>query len=181
MAVGACIPLAALFLPGSLVLWGLITLSVLGVLAEVGRLLLPPLNDLLLRYLPFFKPSERQLVTGATFMLLSATGVYLLFEKEVAVLALTFLVVGDPAAAIIGSRAHRGRLFGKSLAGTAAFLVAAGAAALLITLHPAVPLAWWLLPGLVAAAIAELLPIPLDDNVTVPLAAAGTMQFLAMA
>ena len=181
MGMGATIPVAALYLPHTLVLWALITLSVLGVLAEAGRTLSPPVNDLLLRFLPFFKPSERHMVTGATFMLLSATFVFVVFEKEIAVLALTFLVMGDPMAALVGIRVHRGRIFGKSLTGTAAFMAAGGAAGLLMTIHPAVPLAWWFAPGLVAAAAAELLPIPLDDNVSVPLAGAGAMQLLAMA
>ena len=180
IALGATIPLAALYIDRSLVLWGLITLTILGVLSEAGRALFPQLNELLLRFLPVFKPSEHHTVTGATFMLLSATLVFLLFDKEVAVLALFFLVVGDPMAALVGTRAHRGRIFGKSLAGSSAFLVSAGIAGLLATLHPAVPLAWWLFPGLVVAAAVEILPIPLDDNVTVPLAGAGTMQLLAM-
>ena len=65
------------------------------------------------------------------------------------------------------------------LAATEAALaaIAAGAGA---SLHPDIPLAWWLVPGAVTAAIAELLPIPFDDNLSVPLAAAGIMALLAM-
>jgi dolichol kinase len=177
---GSSIPIAAIYLPESLVMWGLISLSVLSVLGEVGRMVLVPVNDLLLRYLPFFKPSEHHQVTGATFMLLGATLVFVLFDKQVALLALLFLAVGDPMAALVGGRIHKGRIFGKSLTGTLAFVVSAGAAGLLVSLHPDVPLEWWFVPGLLSAAAAELLPIPLDDNVTVPLTGAGVMALLAM-
>ena len=180
IASGATIPLAGLYLPDSLMVWGLITLTILGVLTEAARQISPQVNDLVLRFLPFFKSSERQLVTGATFMLLSATFVFVLFDKEVAILAMLFLAVGDPFAALVGARVHRRRIFGKSLVGTGAFLVTAGAAGVLASLHPAVTLAWWFIPGLVAAAVVELLPLPLDDNVTVPLAGATTMHLLAM-
>ena len=180
MAAGATIPIAALYLADSFVLWALISLTIGLVLIEAARLVFTQANQRFLRLVPFFKPSERHVVTGATFMLLSATFVFLLFDKEAAVLAMLFLAVGDPMAALVGSRAHRGRIFGKSLAGGAAFLVCAGAAGLLATLSPGVSLAWWFLPGLAVATVAELLPIPLDDNVTVPIAGAATMHLLAM-
>jgi len=54
--------------------------------------------------------------------------------------------------------------------------VIAGAVA---SLHPEIELVWWLVPGAIVAAVAELLPSPLDDNVTVPLAAAITMALLS--
>ena len=180
LLVGSTIPLAVLFLPHDAVLWLLIALSIAMVLAEAARLSLPAANDLVLRLLPLFKPSERQLITGATFMLLAATLVVVLFDQEVAVLALFFLSVGDPMAAVVGSRSRRGRVFGKSLAGTAAFAATAGAVGMLVALHPDVPLAWWLLSGVVAAAVTELLPLPLDDNLTVPLAGGTTMYLFAL-
>ncbi|MCI0821547.1 MAG: hypothetical protein J4N31_04335, partial [Chloroflexi bacterium] len=62
----------------------------------------------------------------------------------------------------------------------AAFAAVAVIAGAVASLHPDVPLAWWLVPGAIAAAVAELLPSPLDDNVTVPLAAAVTMALLSM-
>ena len=180
LLVGSTIPLAVLFLPYDAVLWLLIVLSIAMVLAEAARLVLPAANDLVLRLLPLFKPSERQHITGATFMLLSATSVVALFDREMAVLALFFLSVGDPMAAVVGSRSRRGRVFSKSLAGTAAFAATAGTVGVLVALYPDVPLAWWLLPGVVAAAVTELLPLPLDDNLTVPLVGGTTMYLFAL-
>ncbi|MCH7482681.1 MAG: hypothetical protein IIC31_07625 [Chloroflexi bacterium] len=178
--VGSSIPIGVLLLPLELAKWLLIVFSVVAVGLEVGRASLPAINDLLIKVLPFFKPHERFEITGATYYWLSATFVVFAFREEIAVLSLIFLSFGDPFATVIGSRDHRARIFGKSVAGTAAFAAVAVIAGALASLHPEIPLAWWLVPGAIAAAVAELLPSPLDDNVTVPLAAAITMTLLSM-
>ena len=181
LLAGSSIPVGILFLPRDLVEWGLIGASVMVVLFELARGLAPSMNELAVRRLPFFKDSERRQVTGATYMTLSATFIVFVFDKEVAVLALLFLSVGDPFAALIGVRDHRTRVFGKSLAGAVAFTSAAIGAGVLASLHPDVPLAWWVVPGAVVAAAAELAPLPVDDNITVPLAASVAMALLALA
>ncbi len=181
LLAGSSIPVGILFLPRDLVEWGLIAASVIVVLFELARGLAPSMNELAVRRLPFFKDSERRQVTGATYMMLSATFIVFVFDKEVAVLALLFLSVGDPFAALIGVRDHRTRVFGKSLAGAVAFTSAAIGAGVLASLHPDVPLAWWIVPGAVVAAAAELAPLPVDDNITVPLAASVAMALLALA
>ncbi len=180
LVAGSMLPLGILFLPLELAEWLLIAGSLGAVLLEVLRGLVGGVNDWMVRTLPFFKAAESRQVTGATFMWLAATFLVFVFEKEVAVLAMLFLSVGDPFAALVGVRDHRTRRFGKSLAGTGAFAVAALGAGLLVTLHPDVPLAWWLVPGAIVAALAELAPVPLDDNVTVPIVAAAVMALLAM-
>ena len=180
LLAGSTLPLGILFLPLETAQWLLIAGSLGAVLLEVLRGLLGGVNDWTVRTLPFFKAAESRQVTGATFMWLAATFLVFVFEKEVAVLAMLFLSVGDPFAALIGVRDHRTRRFGKSLAGTAAFAVAALGAGLLATLHPDVPLAWWLVLGAVVAALAELAPLPFDDNLTVPIASAAAMALLAM-
>ena len=178
--VGSSIPIGVLLLPLELAKWLLIVFSVVAVGLEVGRASLPAINDLLIKVLPFFKPHERFEITGATYYWLSATFVVFAFREEIAVLSLIFLSFGDPFATVIGSRDHRARIFGKSVAGTAAFAAVAVIAGVLAALHPEIDLRWWIVPGAIAAAVAELLPSPLDDNVTVPLAAAITMTLLSM-
>lgn len=180
LLAGSTLPLIILFLPLEAAQWLLVAGSLGAVLLELLRGLMSGVNDWLVRTLPLFKAAESRQVTGATFMWLSATLLVFVAEKEIAVLAMLYLSVGDPFAALVGVRDHRARLFGKSLAGTAAFAIAALGAGLLATLHPDVPLAWWLAPGALAAALAELAPVPLDDNITVPIVAAAVMTLLAM-
>jgi dolichol kinase len=176
---GSTIPLAILLFPMEWVRWGLIAFSILGVLMEAARALTPELNEKMLKVLPFFKPREREVITGATYLVLAATFIVFVFPREIAVLSLLFLSVGDPIAALIGIRDHRLRLFGKSLLGTAAFALSGMAAGALVALHPGVPLAWWIIPGAITAALAELVPVPIDDNITIPLPAAVVMALLA--
>ena len=172
-------PVAGLYLPGTWMIWGLIGLSVLAVGGEAARALLPRANELLMRVIPLFKPKERTEVTAATFFVLAATLAFVSFSREVAVLCLLFAAVGDPAASVVGFRVRRGRVFGKSPVGTLAFVTAAGVAAALFSIHPEVSLAWWVVAvGVLVAGIVELLPIPPDDNFTVPLASGGVMAAL---
>jgi dolichol kinase len=180
LLVGSSISVAGLYAPVSWMVWGLVGISAVAMVAEAVRAVVPPFNDALMRTIPLFKPAERSRVTGATFLILAAMMSFVWFDREVAVLGLLFIAVGDPAAAILGSRSKRGKLFGKSLVGTVAFAIAAGAAAALTALHPNVPLVWWVGVGVVVAALVELLPLPLDDNFTVPLAAGGVMAGLAI-
>ena len=181
LLLGSTLPIGILLLPIDLSEWLLIAASMAAVLAEVLRGLLQSVNDWMVRRLPFFKASERWQITGATYMWLSATFLVFVFDKDIAVLALLFLSVGDPVAALIGVRDHRARLFGKSLVGSAAFASAASVAGVLVASHPDVMLVWWILPGAIVAALAELLPLKVDDNVTVPIAAAIAMVVLRMA
>jgi dolichol kinase len=174
------IPVAILIAPTELMQWSLVAGSVAAVILELLRGLLPWANDLAIRYLPFFKPFEQYQVTGATFMVLGATATYFAFGTDVTVLALLFLAVGDPLAALIGRRDHYVRFFGKSVVGSAAFVLGATTVGVLVAQHPDIPLAWWLVPGAFSAALAELLPLPVDDNLSVPLFAAAVMTLLAM-
>lgn len=177
---GSIIPLLILFLPRSLVEWILIGASVGTIAFEVGRGMLPKANDEAVQRVPLFKPSERYVLTGSTFFILAATLIFFIFEKQFVVLALIFLVVGDPVAALVGRWDPKLRVFGKSLIGTAAFALSASIAGVAVAYHPDVELAWWLFAGAVVASVAELLPLPLDDNVVIPLAAATAMTLLAI-
>jgi dolichol kinase len=178
---GSLVPLCILFLPEALVEWLLIVGIIIAVGIEVGRAFLPDLNAVVIAKLPIFKDAERDVVTGGTFLVISAAIAYFAFDKEIVVLALFFLSVGDPLAALIGRWDPKFRVFGKSLIGTAAFATGAIAAGLIVSLHPDIPWAWWIIPGAIIAAIMEILPFPFDDNISIPLATAGAMTLLAMA
>jgi len=103
--------------------------------------------------------------TGATYILATACLTIALFARPVAVLALTFIITGDPASAMIGRRFGRHRLKNKSLEGSLAFLSVALLVALII---PEVPLVIGL-TGAVVATVTEGLSFRVDDNASVPL------------
>jgi len=117
---------------------------------------------------------ERYNLLGGTYLLLSSLICVYAFAKPVAVAALSFLIVGDSMAALVGRGIGRVRIFGKTLEGSLACLVTC----LIIA---------WIIPGLtwrvslvgaLMATLIELLPIPLDDNLRIPLAAGFAMTLM---
>ena len=68
------------------------------------------------------KEDEEVHITGATYMLIAALIVFVLYGKEVGIPVMFFLSLGDPAAAIVGRRMPGPRIMGKSPGGTAAFI-----------------------------------------------------------
>ena len=123
MMVGSVLPVIALFVSHDVIFWSAVAAAGVAVLLEVTRFGFGSANDLLLRYFGvFFKEKERQRVTGSTYLLIGTVGAFHFLDKTVAIIALLFLALGDPSAAMIGSRWGRLRVGGKTLEGSAAFL-----------------------------------------------------------
>ena len=92
---GSIMPTFILFAPHEPLGWGFIIASAVVISGELIRGLLPTVNDLAIRYLPFFKAKERYEVTGSTFLVLTGTLTFFIFDKEFAALSLYFLAVGQ--------------------------------------------------------------------------------------
>jgi len=134
----------------------------------------------LTRFSSLLRTHEKQKITGTGYYLLSSLLSVLFFEKELAIACLSFLILGDMFAAIIGTRFGRTKIFAnKSLEGSLACFVVC----LVIGLFVA-----WLFPahlnpkivaiGALTATIVELLPLGIDDNLTIPLISGLVMQIL---
>jgi len=163
----------------------LAVLSGLALLVETVRLRTPGLNRVLVRYLrPLLKESEDRRITGATYIAISALAVFLIFDKPIAITALFFLALGDPAAALLGSRMRGPRVMGKSPWGTLAFVVVAVAVAGVLSAAGVVSFHWGLAAGAAIAALVELAPLnripALDDNVTIPLISGAAMTLIGI-
>lgn len=155
-----------------------ITASLTGtaIALELSRHRFPRLNDWFLSQVSVLtKESEKSQILGSTYMAAASLIVFLSFEKEVAILALLYIAVGDPLAGIVGKRFGRLRIGSKSVEGTLAFAVGAGAVGCaLIAGGLDVPY-WVALSGAGLGALVELAPSPLDDNLTVPPVSATLM------
>ena len=82
---------------------------------DLTRINLPLFNRYFLRFLsPFLKKTEDRRITGVTYMLIATVIAFLVFDQTVAVVVLLFLAVGDPVAALVGTRTPGPRIFGKS-------------------------------------------------------------------
>ena len=157
------------------------SLTGVAIALEVGRWRLPALNGWFQsRFRVLMKQSESSQVLGSTYMAAASLIVFLLFEKELAILALLYIAVGDPLAGVLGKRYGRVKIGSKSVEGTLAFAVGAGAVGCaLIAAGLDVPY-WVALGGAGIGALMELFPSPLDDNLTVPPVSATLMWALLL-
>ena len=178
---GSSVPIIGVFASQETMVVLLSVLAGTAVALEAARFRFAPLNRVLMRLLkPLLKSDEGQTVTGATYMILASLACFLLFDKGIAVSALFFLSLGDPAAALIGKRATGFRLWGKSPWGTLAMFCVAAATSLVLWSTGVWSPLWVLLVGGVAAAATETVPLGIDDNTTVPLISGGVMTLLTL-
>jgi len=179
IVAGSSIPLAGIFVSETAMIWALAVLAGQGLALDLVRFRVGWLNALFTRLLaPLLKEYEAAHITGATYMLIAALIVFYLFGTTIAVAAMMFLALGDPAAALVGQRTPGPRFWGKSPGGTAAFVAVSLLAVAVLGGTGAVDYHWGLLVGAAVAGLVELAPLPLDDNLTVPLAAGTAMHFL---
>lgn len=110
--------------------------------------------------------------TGATYLLFSAMICVAFFEPNIAFCAMAFVSIGDTFAAIIGMNFGKRKFIGmhKSLEGSLACFVSCFIFGLIFLPQPLMALT-----GALAAAMAELVNIPIDDNVKIPIASALVM------
>jgi len=152
-------------------------LYVLVLILDGSRLMIPSWNRFAFEHLgSYIRRSEEHKLTGTTTYILGIGLSFYLYSPPTATAAICYLAVGDVAATAIGERYGKTKIGGKSLEGTIAFVVAAFCAGLILSLA-GVPLALWILAiGAIVAASAELLPLPLNDNLVIPLVSGGIME-----
>ena len=173
---GSTIPIAGILAPESAFLIALAVLAGGALALDMARFGIGPLNRLYMRWMaPLLKSDEEAHITGATYMLIAAVLVFWLFGHSVGIPVMFFLSLGDPAAAIVGSRMPGPRLMGKSPGGTAAFAAVGVAVSGVLLGFGAIEHHWALWAGAVIAALVELAGIPPDDNLTIPLTAGAAM------
>lgn len=161
-------------LPG---IWNRVALGAIllvAVAVEAARKFSPPFNRFTRKSLGIFmRASEHDGVTGTPAY---AGGVFLafvLFPREIAAASLVPLIVGDRAAVLAGKGFGRIKIGAKTLEGSiACFTASLGAYLILVKLSG--PFSGVSLPVLLGASLtgtlAEALPRPFDDNLTIPLA-----------
>ncbi len=121
------------------------------------------------------RPHESKKFTGSTYLLLSACCGYVLFSLSVFCAVMSFLVIGDTMAALIGKRFGKRRIINhKSLEGSMAFFFSSS---IIVFFIPALPILTGLCGALIATTI-ELLPLKLDDNLSIPLLTGFAMTIL---
>lgn len=145
----------------------LVPTALLALLIDFSRLRFRGPRYLFLRRTrTLLRARERRGLAGATYMALAYALAVLVFPEPIAVAAMLYNGLGDAAAALVGRRWGRHRVWrGKSLEGTAAALAVCLLVGLVI---PGVPAAGALLGALCATAL-ELADLPPDDNLWITL------------
>lgn len=165
--VAVVVPVAyALGVPRARLLAGLLLLLAVALLVEVARWWLPAARRLFVRATGgLLRAHEHAALSGATWLLGSFVLVTWLAPAGAAIAAMWAVAAGDAAAAVVGRAfgRHRSARTGKSLEGSAACAVVAGAGAFLVAgTGPAASVA-----AGIAAAAAEWPSRPGDDNLRV--------------
>ena len=113
-------------------------------------------------------------LTGATWAFIGATISVFLFEKDIAVLALLFMSVGDTVAALVGQQ------FGKIKIGDKTIEGFAGAFFSCLAISYFFPTLTWInrLAGSLSAGLIELSPISIDDNLKIPIVSGTVMTLI---
>jgi dolichol kinase len=173
----SAIPLAVLYLPLTLCRQGLILAAIVLLVTDLIRISNPKLRTYFWQFFGhLIRRHERRELLASTYLVVSALLATYVFTREVAAAALLYLTVGDTVAAMVGKAWGRTPLFGKTLEGFLAGLVASLAAAWLIV--PGLPL-WQLAIAALVASLVEVWPLPVDDNFRIPLLSGLVLQWLA--
>ncbi len=151
------------------------TLLGFDIIMEAARLRIPAVNEKVMRYWgPFMRANEVDRVSGIPHYLAATLLAIAIFPKPVAILSILYLACGDPIASLFGILyGHRGPRFasGKSLIGTLAGVLTCVLVTFIFLKALAVSgvaLVVLTLVGGLAGGIAELVPLDLDDNFTIP-------------
>jgi dolichol kinase len=128
------------------------------------------------------RPSEHDGITGTPAYVGGVFLAFLLFPREIAVASLIPLVLGDRAAVLAGKGFGKIRIGDKTLEGSiACFAVSLAGYLILAKLFGPFPVAS--LPVLLGASLigtlAEALPRPFDDNLTIPLAVGAFLKIVS--
>jgi dolichol kinase len=186
--VALSIPIGHYLLPGKLLSVLILTPIVLGAFAiDIIRLKKLPLHGFLNRFLgPILREHESMDFAGSSYILSASVLTILLFSKSVAVAAISFIILGDIAAALIGRRFGRTKIVWnlgkkegnwnnrKSLEGSLACFLFCFLTALAV---PHLPL-WVKIIGASVATMVEAAPLPINDNFSVPLISGLVMHIL---
>ncbi len=127
---------------------------------------------------------ERKDFTGATYLLFSAMICVAFLEPLIASCAMAFLSIGDTFAAMVGMNFGKRKFAGlsKSLEGSLACFVSCLVFALLWLKSSPYQSTFLILSlgGALAATLAELWRLPLDDNLKIPLVSGLVMTGLSI-
>ncbi len=169
------IPIGYFFLPKVISLLVLVPIALGAVAMDIIRLRKYPLANFINKLIgPILREHEEVDLSGASYILSTSVFCILVFTKTIAIAAISFIILGDIASALVGRRFGKTKIKLKSVEGTIAFFLVCFGAVLVI---PGLPL-WVGAVGAIVASAVEAIHLPLDDNLWVPVTSGLVMQAL---
>ena len=159
----------------------LLPMALVSIGIDVGRYHVPAIKQMVERmFNKILRPHERRagLLSGATYVLISALICVAIFPKLITLTAFSILIVSDSSSAIFGRAFGKHRFLDKSLEGTLAFIVSAWLVILIVPKAGPIPMEYVI--GAFAAIVggvaeAASVSLHLDDNFSVPVSIGLTM------
>jgi dolichol kinase len=197
---GLSIPVAGLWAPQDIFLPTLVAITIAALTLDIVRLRSPWVNQrFMITFRALLREREVSTLNGSTYFLIAASIVFAFCDKSLAAIALAFVAVGDPIAGIVGERWGKFRVSpeegnssdfakfsrnlifrgkkGKSLEGSLACFVACLVVGGILAVVTHVAL-WVVVVGAICATVMESLHLRVNDNLTIPLVAAGVMSLV---
>ncbi|OGV26320.1 MAG: dolichol kinase [Ignavibacteria bacterium RIFOXYA2_FULL_37_17] len=120
------IPTVYYFITKELALSILVPLTIFSLLVDYGRYYSKPLAEIINKFFGIIMrkhefDAKKKNLNGATYVLISAVIVVLIFPKVFVVTAFAVLIIGDISAALVGRKYGKTKFLFKSLEGTLAF------------------------------------------------------------
>ena len=179
----AAAPILALQVGRQITLVAVVPMAVLALLADLLRHRNRAFEAWIQSIFGFMmRPSERagdsMVINGATWVLVSFAALILLFPFEIATQAMFVFILADAFAALVGQRfgSHPWPRSQRTIEGSTAFILVGTAAAALFPGSELLPSVCAVLAG----AIVEIPPRPLNDNVRVPFAIAAVLFLIKL-
>lgn len=122
-----------------------------------------------------YKPKEFRKFSSITLFLFATFITILVFDRAIAVLAVSYLIFGDFFSKFFGVHFARTRLFNKSLEGSLSHLYACLISGYIFLHFVPLPIPVYL-TGVFVASLSEVLPLGVNDNFSVPLLSASSMS-----
>jgi glycerol-3-phosphate acyltransferase PlsY len=197
---GLSLPIAGLLAPQDIFLPVLVSITIAALILDIVRLRFPRVNRHFMSiFRVLLRDKEVSTLNGSTYFLIAASIVFIFCDQPIAAIALAFVAVGDPVAGMVGERWGKLRaspeegnfsetprssrnlrfrgMKGKSLEGSSACFVACLGVGVILAAVTHVAL-WVVVVGAISATVIEFLPLPVNDNLSIPLVAAGVMSLV---
>jgi dolichol kinase len=182
IGAGIVFPVLYYFSPNKIIV-EMLLLYLLGIMTtlEAMRYISPNLWRTVAEHSKGILKVRQGIITGTTALLISNIIVIALFNKQVAIVSLIYMLFGDTASAIVGTKYGKVKIGDKSLEGSLAFFITVMIIALIFSQWSGIRIHLIILIfGAIAATVTEALPIEINDNLTVAPAAAIVMQIFIM-